>query len=170
MMSRRGVLAAVIVALWIGGMAMMVNRNGSRSEAQRLAEVALRVQPATYYYTIERDGTQIGAASSLLDTTANSLVSQEYFVGNDPTSTDKSPARLSARWLTKLSRGLHFEFVNADVSRATKPFSIRGTIQDDSSIVIAGKQAERRPDARYSFIPPLFTPTIAPIVFMLSGK
>jgi hypothetical protein len=169
-MSRRGVLAAVIVALWIAGMAMMVNRNGSRSEAQRLADVALRVQPATYYYVIERDGAQIGAASSTLDTTVNSLLSQEYFVGTDPTSADKSPPRMSARWLTKLSRGLHLVALNADVARSTQPFSISATIQDDSAIMIGGKRGARRPPARYTFAAPLFTPTIAPIVFMLSAK
>jgi hypothetical protein len=170
MMSRRGALAAAIVALWIGGMAMMVNRIGSRSEEQLLADVSLRVQPATYYYIIERDGERIGAASSLLDTTANSLVSQEYFVGNDPVGDYKIPTRISARWLTKLTRGLHLVDTNADVSRATKPFSISGMIQNDSSIVITSKQAERRPAVRYSFTPPLFTPAIAPVVFMLGGK
>ena len=77
----RGVVAALIVALWLGGMAMMVRRNDNRSEAQQLSEVALRVQPATFYYIVERNGEQIGAASSALDTTAKTLVSEEYFVG-----------------------------------------------------------------------------------------
>ena len=77
MTSRRGAVPVLVVALWIGGMAMMAHRNANRSESQQLAEVALRVQPATFYYVIERDGEQIGAASSALDTTANSLVSEE---------------------------------------------------------------------------------------------
>ena len=84
MMSRRGLFAALIVALWLGGMAMMVERNANRSDAQKLAEVALRLQPATYYYTIERDGQKIGAASSALDTAISSLESEEYFVGDFP--------------------------------------------------------------------------------------
>jgi hypothetical protein len=77
---------------------------------------------------------------------------------------------MSARSLTKLTRGLHLVDVNANVTRPTNPISIRATIQDDSAIFIAGKQAGRRPAARYTFKAPLFTPTIAPIVFMLSGK
>ena len=48
-------------------MAMMLHRNANRSETQQLAEVALRVQPATFYYSVERNGQQIGAASSALD-------------------------------------------------------------------------------------------------------
>jgi hypothetical protein len=166
--SKRGAVAVLIVALWIAGMAMMMHRNANRSEAQQLAEVALRVQPATFYYAIERDGMQIGAASSALDTTANSLVSEEYFVG-DYRSGTKSAERTSARWQTRLTRGLHLIDLNADVARPTKPFSMNATVQEDTTIFIAGKKATRRPPARYTFTAPLFTPTIAPVVFMLGG-
>jgi hypothetical protein len=170
MRSSRGALAVLIVALWAGGIAMMVHRAGTRTEAQRLAEVALRVQPATFYYIIERDGEQIGAASSALDTTANSLVSEEYFVGDYTTASIPAPERTSARWQTRLTRGLHLIDLTANVSRPTKPFSINATVQEDTSIFIAGKKATRRPPARYTFQAPLFTPTIAPIVFMLSER
>ena len=168
MTSKRGAVAVLVVVLWIGGMAMMMHRNANRSEAQQLAEVALRVQPATFYYTIERDGEQIGAASSALDTTANSLVSEEYFVGDYRAGTT-SAERTSARWQTKLTRGLHLSNLNADVARPTEPFSINATVQEDTSIFIAGKKATLRPPARYTFTAPLFTPTIAPVVFMLGG-
>ena len=168
MTSRRGAVAVLIVALWIGGMAIMAHRNANRSEGQQLAEVALRVQPATFYYTIDRDGEPIGAASSALDTTANSLVSEEYFVG-DYRSGTKSAERTSARWRTRLTRGLHLIDLNADVARPTKPFSINATVQEDTSIFIAGTKATRRPPARYTFTAPLFNPTVASVVFMLGG-
>ncbi|HZF72416.1 MAG TPA: hypothetical protein VEZ51_03240, partial [Gemmatimonadaceae bacterium] len=73
----RGAVAVVVVALLLGGIAMMLRRNANRSEGQQLTEVALRVQPATFYYLVERDGEQIGGASSALDTTVNTLVSEE---------------------------------------------------------------------------------------------
>ena len=158
----------IILALWIGGMAMMVHRNANRSESQQLAEVALRVQPATFYYTIERDGAQIGAASSALDTTAKSLVSEEYFVG-DYRSGTTTAERTSARWQSKLTRGLHLTDLNADVARPTKPFSINANVQDDTAIFIAGRNGARRPAAQYTFIAPLFTPAIAPVAFILGG-
>jgi len=169
MISTRGAIAAVVVALWIGGMAMMVQRNGSRSEAQTLAEASLKVQPATFYYIIERDGQQIGAASSALDTTTSALAAEEYYVGDDPAFNGKSPERTSARWQTRLTRGLHLVDFHADIARPIKPFSINATIQDDTSIFIAGKKVTKRPPARYTFVAPLFTPTAASIVFMLSG-
>jgi hypothetical protein len=166
--SKRGAIAVLVVVLWIAGMAMLAHRNANRSEPQQLAEVALRVQPATFYYSIERDGEEVGAASSALDTTAQSLVSEEYFVG-DFRSDAASAERTSARWQTRLTRGLHLIDLNADVARPSKPFSINATVQEDSSIFIAGKKESGRPAARYTFIPPLFNPTLAPVVFMLGG-
>ena len=82
MKAPRAAIAVAIVLLWAVGMAAMLRRNANRSETQQLAEVALRLQPATFYYTIERDGQQIGAASSAIDTTTSTLVSEEYFVGD----------------------------------------------------------------------------------------
>ena len=58
--SRRVAIAVTVVALWLVGLLLMVRRNANRSESEQLAEVALRIQPATFYYIVERDGQQIG--------------------------------------------------------------------------------------------------------------
>jgi hypothetical protein len=164
----RGVIAVVIVALWLGGMAMMVRRNANRSEAQQLSEVALRVQPATFYYIVERNGEQIGAASSALDTTANTLVSEEYFVGDYPAGSGLE--RTSARWQTRLTRGFRLADLTIDIARKTRPFSINAAVEEDTSLFIAGtKTTGGHPPARYTFMPPLFTPSLAPVAFMLAG-
>jgi hypothetical protein len=136
MTSTRAGLAVFVVALWLGGLAMMHRRNANVSEAQQLAQVALRLQPQTFYYAIERNGEQIGAASSALDTTSNSLVSEEYFVGDYPAG--KSLERTSARWQTRLTRGLRLNDLTIDVARTTRPFSIKATIQEDTLLYIAG--------------------------------
>ena len=171
MRSKRGALAVLIVALWIGGMSMMMRRNANRSEAQQLAEVALRLQPATFYYIIERDGEQIGAGSSALDTTANTLVSEEYFVGDYPAPGTNSVERTSARWQTRLTRGFRLADLTIDIARQARPFSINASVEEDTVLFIAGtKTTGGRPPARYTFIPPLFTPSLAPIAFMLGGS
>jgi hypothetical protein len=168
--SKRGLFASLIVALWLGGLAIMVERNANRSDAQKLAEVALRLQPATFYYTIERGGERIGAASSALDTAVKSLQSEEYFVGDFPAVGTDGRNRTIARWQTRLTRGLHLIDMTAAVSRAKNPWSLNATIQDDTTIFIAGKKARQQPPARYTFAAPLFTPTLASIVFMLGGE
>jgi len=168
MTSTRAGLAVFVVALWLGGLAMMHRRNANVSEAQQLAQVALRLQPQTFYYTIDQDGQQIGAASSALDTTANSLVSEEYFVGDYPSG--KSLERTSARWQTRLTRGIRLNDLTIDVARTTRPFSIKASIQEDTLLFIAGTRKKGgRPPAHYTFIPPLYTPSLAPVVFMLGG-
>ena len=169
MTSTRAALAVVVVALWLGGLAMMHRRNANVSEAQQLAQVALRLQPETFYYTIERDGLQIGAASSALDTTANSLVSEEYFVGDY--SSGKSPERTSARWQTRLTRGFRLNDLTIDIARPTRPYSIKASVEEDTLIFIAGTRKNGgRPPAHYTFVPPLYTPSLAPVVFMLGGE
>jgi hypothetical protein len=166
----RGVLAVIIVALWIGGMTMMLRRNANRSEAQQLAEVALRLQPATFYYVIEHDGHQIGAASSGLDTTSNTLIGEEYFVGDYPATDGKPVERTSARWQTRFTRGLHLSDLTIDIARPTRPLSINASAEEDTVLFIAGtKTTGGHPPARYIFTPPLYTPSLAAIVFMLGG-
>lgn len=168
MTSTRAALAVVVVALWLGGLAMMHRRNANVSEAQQLAQVALRVQPETFYYTIDRDGEQIGAASSALDTTINTLVSEEYFVGDLPDG--KSLERTSTRWQTRLTRGFRLADFGIDVARPTRPFSINASVQEDTLLFIAGTRKKGgHPAAHYTFLPPLFTPSLAPVAFMLGG-
>jgi hypothetical protein len=167
--TKRGVLAVLIVGLWAAGMVVMLRRSANRSEAQQLAEVALRLQPATFYYTIERDGQQIGAASSALDTTAKSLVGEEYFVGEYAAPGRKSAERTSARWQTRLTRGLRLVGLSIDVARPTRPFTINASVAEDTTLIIGTKRPSRHLPARYTFTPPLYTPTLASIVFMLGG-
>ena len=170
MSSKRGAIAVIIVALWIAGIAMMLRRNANTSEAQQLAEVALRLQPATFYYIIERDGEQIGSASSALDTTAKTLVGEEYFVGQYPVPGGKPVERTSARWQTRLTRGFRLTGLIVDIARPTRPFSINASVAEDTTLFIAGtRKTGGHPPAHYTFTPPLFTPSLAPIAFMLGG-
>ncbi len=160
----------LVVALWMGGMAMMHRRNANASEAQQLAEVALRLQPATFYYIIERDGRQVGAASSSVDTSAKVLLSEEYFVGEYPAPVGKRVERTSARWQTRLTRAFRLATLRIDLARQTRPFSIHASVEEDTSLFIAGVRTKGgRPQARYTFTPPLFTPSLAPVAFMLGG-
>ena len=169
MTSTRGVLAVMIVALWIGGLMMMGRRNANTSEAQLLAEVALRLQPATFYYIVERDGQQIGAASSSIDTSTKVLLGEEYFVGDYAAPGGKQPERTSTRWQTQLTRAFRLATFTIDVARQTRPFSIHASVAEDTSLFIAGVKT-KRPQARYTFSPPLFTPSLAPVAFMLGGS
>jgi hypothetical protein len=152
-------------------MVMMFRRDANRSEAQQLAEVALRLQPATFYYIIVRDGQQIGAASSAVDTTANTLVGEEYFVGDYQAPGGKSVERTSARWQTRLTRAFRLTNLTIDVARQTRPFSIKASVEEDTTLLITEtRKRGGRPPSRNNFVAPLFTPSLAPVAFMLGGS
>ena len=168
--SRRVAIAVTVVALWVVGLLLMVRRNANRSEAEQLAEVALRVQPTTFYYVVERDGQQIGAASSAIDTTIGNLVSEEYFVGEFPTASGATE-RTSARWQSTLSRGFRLQRSSIDITRATRPFTIRSAVHDDTTLVVAlAGSMSGSPPVTLPLIPPVFTPALAPVAFMLGGS
>ena len=68
-MKRRGAVALTVLVAWAAGLAVFVRREIRNAPAQRLAEAALRVSPGAAYYRVEKDGRQIGFASSTIDTT-----------------------------------------------------------------------------------------------------
>lgn len=159
-----------VVALWLVGLLLMARRNANRSEVEQLAEVALRVQPATFYYAVERDGVQIGAVSSSIDTTVQNLISEEYFVGDAPSPTGTTTERTSARWQSTLSRGFRLERMSIAITRAAQPFSIRAAVAEDTSLVVVSARAgSDKPPVSRSVIPPVFTPALAAVAFMLGG-
>ena len=167
---RRIAVGAGVVALWLVGLLMMAQRNANRSEVEQLADVALRVQPATFYYAVERDGQQIGAISSTIDTTIQALVSEEYFVGDAASQGGKGTERTSARWQSTLSRGFRLQRTSIAISRANMPFSIRAALAEDTTLVVAESRAGRqRAPINLSVTPPVFTPALATVAFMLGG-
>jgi hypothetical protein len=168
MTSTRAALAGLVVALWLGGLAMLHSRNANVSEAQQLAQVALRLQPETFYYIIDQKGEHIGAASSAVDTTINTLIGEEYFVGDLPGRNGLE--RTSARWQTRLTRGFRLTDFGINIARLTRPFAINASVQEDTLLFIAGsRKPGGRPSAQYTFTRPLFTPSLAPVAFMLGG-
>ena len=72
----RRVLAAAVLLCWAIGLAWMVRRRHDVSDADRLALGVLRLEPATYFYTIDQTGEPIGWASSSLDTTASGFTAR----------------------------------------------------------------------------------------------
>lgn len=168
--ARRIAIGAAVVALWVVGLLMMARRNANRSEVDQLADVALRVQPATFYYSVERNGQQIGAVSSTIDTTVQALVSEEYFVGDAASHGGTGTERTSARWQSTLSRGFRLQRTSIAVTRAKMPFSIRAAVAGDTTLVVAVSQAgTHKPPINHAVAPPVFTPALATVAFMLGG-
>lgn len=171
MKSRRTAIAVAVVVLWVAGLAMMLRRNASRSEEQLLAEVALTVQPAAFYYLVEQDGKQMGAASSAIDTTAQFLVSEDYIVGDFPSPAGGGAERTSARWRSSLSRGFRLQRTWIEIMRQAQPFSLRATVVQDTTVIAeVTRPGTAIPPVTLRVTAPVFTPSLAPVAFMLGGS
>ena len=72
-MIRRGSVAAAILIAWLAGLAVLARRELFRTEADRMRDAGSRVDPGTAYYRVMQAGTQIGFASSRIDTTATEI-------------------------------------------------------------------------------------------------
>ena len=65
-MNRRAITALAIIVAWVAGMGMLVRREYFRPHIERLAEAALRVQPAAVFYAVLQGDRQVGFASSTI--------------------------------------------------------------------------------------------------------
>ena len=96
-MSRRGAVAVVVLIAWASGMVMFLRRERRNAPAQRLAEAALRVSPGASYYRVEKDGRQIGFASSTIDTIRGGLAINDYLSADLAVGGDAGGGGLLAR-------------------------------------------------------------------------
>jgi hypothetical protein len=166
----RRVIAVVVIAAWIAGLALLYNRTTNRTPEQALAEAGMRVSPNTYYYIVEQGGNQVGAASSALDTTNSRIVATDFVRGEIPVGDDV--LRMEARSEARFTRGLRLrDFVVRAVGDLT-PFMIRGVIQegeDKTLRVTVENQGEEQITLEHAISLPAFIPTVAPVPLMLRG-
>lgn len=104
-MNRRGI-ALVVLGVWAVAVGLLVSRRINRDPVEVLAIAALRIQPRSLYYTIEHEGTIVGAASSEIDTLATRIVTTDYIEGLLPAADTTIDVRIRAR--SSFSRALSF--------------------------------------------------------------
>jgi hypothetical protein len=64
-MTRRGLVATGILAIWVCGLGVLGYREMFPDEEKRRMGAALLIEPASYYYIVEQDGKHVGYASSV---------------------------------------------------------------------------------------------------------
>jgi hypothetical protein len=170
-MTRR-TIALTIIGLWVVGLALLYRRSTFRSPEQSLAEAGMKVSPATYYYRLEQNNQQIGAASSALDTTTALLVATDFVravvpVGNDTLG-------LQARSVARFSRTLSMKDFILKAEGDLSPFLLRGVIQGEGSarkLQLTTELPRKRPTTEEFDVAGLvFVPTVAPIPLMLGRQ
>jgi len=136
MTSTRAGLAVIVVALWLGGLAMMHRRNANVSEAQQLAQVALRLQPQTYYYTIEQDG--LADRRGIFGPRYDGQLARQRGVFRRRLPVGEVTRADIGTLADETDAGIRLNDLTIDIARPTRAFSIKASIQEDTLLYIAG--------------------------------
>jgi hypothetical protein len=140
---RRRVWVAILVLLaWGGGVGLVLARAATRSDADRLAEAALRLAPGTTFFVVEQDGRPIGYASTTIDTTRSTVVVTDQFTADLPVAGQTIAA--SATAAITLSRGLALRAFDMRVETPVAPMHAVGRTEGDSAIVFTIDAPVRR--------------------------
>ena len=168
-MSRRGVIAGVVLLIWVVALSLLIRREFFQAPTARLAEAAMRVSPEALFYVIERNGEQIGFASSTIDTTEQTVEVSDHLVLDLPV--DKRLHRSSARAAVSLTRGLRMLGFRASVEMSETPMGASGRFEGDSLlhlVIQTGPEAEDSQTVRLTG--PVVFPTLVPLMVGLSEK
>lgn len=130
----------------------------------------MRVSPATYYYRVDQGGSQIGAASSALDTTTAQLVATDFIRLAVPARGDTF--RVQARAESRYTRALALRDFIMKVEGDLAPFLLRGVVQGEGksrALQLTTETPRRHPTTKeYDVAGLLFMPTVAPLPLMLA--
>jgi transglutaminase-like putative cysteine protease len=162
-------VGVVILVLWVVGLSLLFRREFFQKPGQQLAEAAMRVSPEALFYVVERDGEQIGFASSTIDTTERTIEVSDYLVVDLPV--DGRLHRGTARTAVSLTRGLKTLGFRASLEMPGEPMAATGRFSGDTVLNLVlqtGPEAEDSQTVRLTG--PVIFPTLVPLVVGLSEK
>ena len=168
-MNRRGVVAALILLAWAGGLGALARRELFKGQAESFAELALRVQPETFYYVVEQGGQVVGYAASTIDTTRRAfLVRDEMAADLDVGGTSH---RIVAASRVRLTRAFALSDFDVTVSADSAPIRIVGSAEGDSAVTytVTGPSNDPAPQ-RIAVRGPILLPTLVPLAVTLGGE
>lgn len=168
-LSKRGAIGVAVIVAWIAGLGVLVRSEYFRPQLERLQEAAMRVNPGAVFYGVMQGQTQIGFASSTIDTTSSSITTTDYFVADLPIG--GRTRRATVRTAVTLSRALRLEEFDLQVDTATSPIQATGRVLGDSLMLITVTKGAGRPDTqRVRFSGPILMPTLLPLALALGEK
>lgn len=159
-------LGGIIVAAWLAGLILLVQREYFRPRAERLAAAASRVAPGAVFYGVVQGRRQVGFASSTVDTTQLSITLNDYFVADLPVG--GKPRRATARTSATLSRALRLTSFDVSIETEGAPISATGTVEGDTALVLTITAGSEKPEVRrVPLTGSLLLPTLVPMVVAL---
>ena len=167
-MNRRLVTALAIIVAWIAGIGMLVRREYFRPHIERLAEAALRVQPAAVFYAVLQGDRQVGFASSTIDTSSAMIEQRDYLVADIPIG--GSVRRTEARTNVTLTRTLRVRTFDVELSADRSPVKVRGEVSGDTLMTVMIGSGSSVDTQRVTLLGPILLPTLAPLAVALEER
>jgi hypothetical protein len=161
-------VAAALLASWVGGMGMLVRREYFRPQIDRLAEAALRVTPSATFYAVLQGQKQVGFASSTVDTTATMIEQRDYLVADIPVG--GRVHRATARTNVELTRTLRVRTFDVEFDVDKTPTRVRGQVSGDTVLRLVIGTSASTDTQRIALSGPILLPTLAPLAVALDER
>ena len=167
--SRRGRMAAGVIGLWVGGLALLAKKELFRPHMEKLGEAGFSVSPGASYYAVLQQGQQIGFASSTIDTTDGGISVHDYLVADLPIGGELH--RATARTEVELTRGLRVSRFKMQVDAGLTPIDASGQVLGDTLLVVAVRSSAAQVDThRVQLDGPILLPTLVPLAVALGER
>ena len=167
--SRRGRIAAGVMGLWLGGLALLAKKELFRPHMDKLGEAGLSVTPGASYYAVLQQGQQIGFASSTIDTTDGGISVRDYLVADLPIAGELH--RATARTEVELTRALRVSTFKMQVDAGLTPIDATGQVHGDSALVVAVRTSPTQVDTHHVRLNgPILLPTLVPLAVALGER
>ncbi|MFL5619912.1 MAG: transglutaminase family protein [Gemmatimonadaceae bacterium] len=167
--SRRGRMAAGVIGLWVGGLALLARKELFRPHMDKLGEAGMSVSPGATYYAVLQQGQQIGFASSTVDTTDGGISVHDYLVADLPIAGELH--RATARTEVELTRALRVSRFRMQVDAGLTPIDASGQVFGDTLLMVAVRSATTQVDThRVRLDGPILLPTLVPLAVALGER
>jgi hypothetical protein len=169
-LGRRGLIGIGVLALWLAGLGLLLQRELFRPHTEALAEAGLRVTPSATFFAVLQKGAQIGFASSTIDTTDGGISVVDYLVADLPVGGRLH--RASARTTVHLTRALRVSTFKVNVDADLSPINASGTVLGDTllQLVVEGQKGQKPDTQRIHLGGPVLLPTLVPLAIALGER
>lgn len=168
---RRALLGATLLAAWALGLGALVRREFVRGPVEAFAELALRIQPETFYYLVEQGGTPVGYALSSIDTTRRAFLVRDELAAD--VSVGGTAHRIIASSRVRLSRAFALADFDVTLAADSVPVRILGTAEGDSAIrftVQGSVPGLPETPQRLAVRGPILLPSLVPLAVTLGAE
>ncbi|MEO7085512.1 MAG: transglutaminase-like domain-containing protein [Gemmatimonadaceae bacterium] len=169
MITRRAMLGGTIIAAWLAGLAVLVQREYFRPRTEQLAQAAARVTPGAVFFAVMQNDEQVGFASTTIDTAQASISVVDYLAAD--VQRGGKIRRETARTNVVLSRALRVRTFEISLNAGGPPRQAGGRVDGDSVLVVGIESGTEKADSqRVALTGPILLPTLVPFAVALSER